>query len=124
MKFRCIYCAHTWECDERPPACPNCSTPFTLTVTPDTPLFDLAMALDRNGRSLDFELRARLPEKHPEHMDVALAAVAMEHRWVNRPGVEWTFCADCNVVQRADGKNRPCRGPVGLTLRGGSGDDP
>lgn len=54
----------------------------------------------------------------------SVAAVAMEHRWVNRPGVEWTFCADCNVVQRADGKNRPCRGPVGLTLRGGSGEDP
>ena len=78
MKFRCIYCAHTWECDERPPSCPNCATPFTLTVTPDTPIFDLAMALDRNGRALDFELRARLPEKHPEHMDLSLAAAAAE----------------------------------------------
>lgn len=73
MKLRCIYCAHTWECDERPSVCPSCATPFTLTVTPDTPIFDLAMALDQNGRTLDFELRAKLPERHPEHMDVALA---------------------------------------------------
>lgn len=73
MKLRCIYCAHTWECDERPPECPSCATPFSLTVTPDTPSFDLAMALDKNGRELDFTLRARLPEQHPEHMDVAMA---------------------------------------------------
>lgn len=78
MKFRCIYCAHTFDCAERPAACPSCATSFTLTVTPDTPIFDLAMALDRNGRELDFTLRARLPEQHPEHMDVALA-VAPEH---------------------------------------------
>lgn len=73
MNLRCIYCAHTWECDERPPECPSCATPFSLTVTPDTPSFDLAMALDKNGRELDFTLRARLPEQHPEHMDVAMA---------------------------------------------------
>ena len=73
MNLRCIYCAHTWACDDRPPACPSCATPFSLTVTPDTSIFDLAMALDRNGRDLDFELRARLPEQHPQHMDVALA---------------------------------------------------
>lgn len=120
MKFRCIYCTHAWECETRPDACPSCATSFSLTVTPDTPILDLAMALDRNGRELDFELRARLPEQHPEHMDVTMASAAMEHRWVTRPHIEWTFCADCNVVQRADGKNRPCRGPVGMTLRGQS----
>lgn len=73
MKFRCIYCAHVFECEARPEKCPNCATPFSLTVTRDTPIFDIAMALDRNGREIDFTLRARLPEKHPEHMDVALA---------------------------------------------------
>jgi len=125
VKFRCIYCAHAWEGDDRPPGCPNCATPFSLTVTTDTPIFDLAMALDRNGRALDFELRARLPEQHPEHMDVALATAAAEHRWTTWPSITpLTFCADCNVVQRAEGKNRPCRGPVGLTLRGGSEGEP
>lgn len=124
MKFRCIYCTHVFEADERPAECPGCTTPFSLTVTPDTPIFDLAMALDQNGRDLDFSLRARLPEQHPERMDVALATTAAEHRWTKVPEWEWTFCADCNVIQRFDGKNRPCRGPAGLTLRGGSGENP
>lgn len=80
MKIQCIYCQHIWECDERPPACPNCATPFTLTVTPDTPLRKIVRALRTNGRTLSFDLRARLPEKHPEHMDVAMAAAETEAR--------------------------------------------
>lgn len=123
MKFRCIYCAHAFEAEALPPACPSCAATFTMVVKPETKLFDLAMAVDKNGRELDFDLRARLPQGHPEHMDVALATAAAEHRWTTMPGCEWTFCADCNVIRRADGKNRPCRGPAGLTLRGGSGED-
>lgn len=98
MKFRCIYCAHTWEGDDRPPGCPNCATPFSLTVTTDTPLFDLAMALDRNGRTLDFELRARLPEQHPEHMDIALACAPEPDTEPRPPG-----CA-CHL----DAGDSPC----------------
>lgn len=73
MKFRCIYCTHVFEAPELPPACPSCAATFTLVVKPETTVFDLAMAVDRNGRELDFDLRARLPQDHPEHMDVALA---------------------------------------------------
>lgn len=74
MKFRCIYCTHTFDSPERPAACPNCATPFTLTVTQGTPIFDIAMALERNGHELNFTLRARLPETHTERVDVTLAA--------------------------------------------------
>ncbi|HNC23989.1 MAG TPA: hypothetical protein PLU52_07265 [Opitutaceae bacterium] len=73
MKIQCIYCQHIWECDERPPACPSCATKFSLTITPDTPLRKIVRSLRANGRTLSIDLRARLPERHPEHMDVALA---------------------------------------------------
>lgn len=73
MNLRCIYCDHAFEAAALPPCCPACSTPFSLTVTPDTPLRRVIRALRKNDRNLDFELRARLPEHHPEHMDVALA---------------------------------------------------
>lgn len=30
---------------------------------------------------------------------------------------EWKACLDCGIVRRADGKNKPCKGPVALSLR-------
>ena len=79
MNLRCVYCAYTWKRDERPPACPRCETPFSLLVTPDTPVRDIVMAIGLNGRDLDSELRARLPEQHPLH-------IAGRRPWRRRAG--------------------------------------
>ena len=39
------------------------------------------------------------------------------HDWIKRDDNDFEFCRICNVVKRADGKNKPCKGPVKLTLR-------
>lgn len=40
------------------------------------------------------------------------------HLWVAPYGaVRWTHCKTCGVVQRADGKNGPCRGPSRISTR-------
>jgi hypothetical protein len=86
MKYRCIYCTHVYEADALPPACPSCATPLSLTVTPETTLFDLAMAVDRNGHELAFDLERRptaIPTG-PRPMDFALAC-APEHDTQPRP---------------------------------------
>ena len=41
--------------------------------SPPPPLHRVVRALRKNGRSMSFDLRANMPEKHPDHMDVALA---------------------------------------------------
>ena len=117
MKFRCIYCSHAFEADALPPACPICATPFTLAVGPKTKLFELAQAVDKNGYELNTKLVPIRPEDAP--LDFALAAgpeePPREHTWATLNGM--TFCRACTVVLRADGKNKPCRGRVGLSLR-------
>lgn len=39
-----------------------------------------------------------------------------EHDWQNRPGIKWTFCMRCGIIQRADKKNKPCKGLVKLSI--------
>jgi hypothetical protein len=40
------------------------------------------------------------------------------HLWVGPYGaVRWTHCQTCGAVQRADGKNGPCRGPSRISTR-------
>ena len=49
-----------------------------------------------------------------------------EHLWADPPAHEWftpdflayECCRYCGIVRRLDGKNRPCRGRVGISLRG------
>lgn len=31
---------------------------------------------------------------------------------------DWKTCLACGIVRRADGKNNPCKGHVGVALRG------
>lgn len=63
MKFRCIYCAHVFEADALPPACPGCSRTFSLTVGPRTTVKQLVRALAANGASPSFNLlRDALPD--------------------------------------------------------------
>lgn len=38
-----------------------------------------------------------------------------DHHWIERFGL--TCCRVCGFVRRADGKNKPCRGPVYVELR-------
>lgn len=40
-----------------------------------------------------------------------------EHEWIKRPQDQWEFCKICSLIKRADGKNKPCNGPVKITLR-------
>lgn len=44
-----------------------------------------------------------------------IAEGKMPHEWIQFHNL--TCCARCGVVQRADGKNKPCKGPVKITLR-------
>lgn len=44
-----------------------------------------------------------------------------EHAWFKRFGL--ICCKKCGIVQRADGKNKPCRGPVRVGLRDRVGGD-
>lgn len=60
MKFRCIYCAHAFEAEALPPACPSCAAAFTRVVTPGTPVKDIVRALAKNGRSPLFNLVAEV----------------------------------------------------------------
>lgn len=43
---------------------------------------------------------------------------AMMHDWFQptrqQAGYPWTICRICGVVQRRDGKNKPCKGPTRL----------
>lgn len=53
-----------------------------------------------------------------EEWDVAVAkGQHLWGTWLARH--DMTYCAICNLVKRADGMNRPCRGPIKLSLRGG-----
>ncbi len=59
MKLRCFYCHTLFECAERPPACPHCAVPFSITITPETPVFEIAMAVEKNGYEATFNLKPR-----------------------------------------------------------------
>lgn len=42
----------------------------------------------------------------------------VKHEWFQpsreQAGYPWTICRVCGVVQRRDGKNKPCKGPTKL----------
>jgi hypothetical protein len=61
------------------------------------------------------EARALLGHRDVEPDNV----VDGEHAWMTSPrSPDMPFCARCMVVQRRDGKNKPCRpGPVTIGLR-------
>lgn len=46
---------------------------------------------------------------------------AAEHEWMLlktfRMGI-LTVCANCGMIRRSDGKNKPCKGKIGISLRG------
>lgn len=46
------------------------------------------------------------------------ALKTLEHEWVPAPNRDWDMCAKCGFIRRADGKNKPCRGPVPILPRG------
>jgi hypothetical protein len=54
--------------------------------------------------------------EHPGKGCPYLAGWIADHNWVNRPPVAWEFCLTCGIVKRADGKNRPCKGPTKLRV--------
>lgn len=39
----------------------------------------------------------------------------MEHKWM--PFKQWMACSTCGIIQRADKKNKPCKGVVKITTR-------
>lgn len=51
----------------------------------------------------------------PSNAEVEAAVAARVHLWV--PGLRWEHCCVCGVVKRADGKNKPCKGPTKVVLR-------
>ncbi len=40
-----------------------------------------------------------------------------EHAWFKFKDDNFLCCANCGIVQRKDGKNKPCPGRVKVTLR-------
>lgn len=73
LKFRCIYCQGFFEAHRRPRRCPICKTPFSLTVKPSTKLFKVAMAAQKNGCELDFNLVPLKAAKKSDDVEFALA---------------------------------------------------
>lgn len=51
------------------------------------------------------------------HLPTMTARKPGEHVWTTHERTGWTVCRVCTVVQRADGRNKPCRGPARLSLR-------
>lgn len=52
---------------------------------------------------------------------VAEPAESEEHEWIYPTpshSSPWPYCRVCGFVKRRDGKNKPCRGPVKVELRG------
>jgi hypothetical protein len=41
------------------------------------------------------------------------------HNW--RSAIPWDFCGKCGIVKRADGKNKPCKGPARIAVRAPEG---
>lgn len=53
-----------------------------------------------------------------ENATVAPEPVSTTHKWSNRMSRgNLEFCEVCGIVRRADDKNKPCRGPVAISLR-------
>lgn len=52
---------------------------------------------------------------HPE--GVAERPEVHSHEWFRPSALSYDCCRICGIVKRADGKNRPCKGPVKITLR-------
>ncbi len=40
------------------------------------------------------------------------------HIWTTDLRWTWQFCKVCGIVKRADGKNKPCKGPTKVGERG------
>lgn len=40
-----------------------------------------------------------------------------EHDWFVPDAINYTCCRKCGIVRRTDGKNKPCRGHVAISLR-------
>mgnify|MGYP001592762384 CR=1 FL=1 len=41
------------------------------------------------------------------------------HDWFTPIQMGYECCRQCGIIRRADHKNRPCRGWIGVTLRDG-----
>jgi hypothetical protein len=39
------------------------------------------------------------------------------HTWIVKNDGKYPFCLHCNLMKRADGKNKPCKGKVKVKLR-------
>ena len=60
---------------------------------------------------------AALPEEPDE--------TNLNHKWEIKPSVlPYPVCRVCGIVQRRDGKNSPCKGPVSIGLRDPEEPDP
>lgn len=59
MKLRCIYCQLTFECEALPEKCPHCTATLSLTITPDTQVFEIVRAAAKNDVEVTFNLRPR-----------------------------------------------------------------
>jgi hypothetical protein len=40
------------------------------------------------------------------------------HDWFRPDFVSYDCCRNCGIVRRMDGQNKPCRGQIGISLRG------
>lgn len=52
--------------------------------------------------------------RHKEAMEKAKDG---EHAWFKFKDDKFNCCAKCGIIQRKDGKNKPCPGVVKVTLR-------
>lgn len=60
------------------------------------------------------------PDGHarPTDEQVKSSLASREHLWgVWVADVTWESCCLCGAVKRADGKNKPCEGPIGVVTR-------
>lgn len=55
------------------------------------------------------EAVARIAKEALEHDNELLDK---QHRWKVDASTSWPFCEVCGLVRRADGKNKPCKGPT------------
>ena len=40
-----------------------------------------------------------------------------EHDWARPANKMWICCKKCGTIKRDDGKNKPCKGEVKVTIR-------
>lgn len=100
---------------------------------------EIPPALDTDGRCLVCIILVRAEKSEAEvrrlraELAAAQDALTRAHRNVDRmrekfsriaPGehiwsppnetIQWSYCCQCGIIQRADGKNSPCKGPTTL----------